>query len=138
MDGNQQILPVDKKAMKIPADGSSPHLIAGRCSNCGSYFFPKKELCPSCFDQGQVEEVPLNGQGKLLSYTVVRRGLGSKRLPYGLGYIQVPWNLIVFAQLTDCDLDHLAIGMNMEVVFEEEEEEGRKILIYKFRPMKEK
>jgi len=138
MSEERSVFPVDKNVIAISPDGSSPHLIAGKCSNCGRYSFPKKEICSSCFDQGQVEEVPLNGRGRLATFTIVRRAPGNRKLPYGLGYIDVPWNLRVFAPLTECDLDRLTIGMDMKVVFEEEEaEDGRKWIVYKFRPVEE-
>lgn len=136
MNEGQRVFPIDKNVMVLPPDGSGPHLISGRCSNCGKYSFPKKEICPSCFDHGHMEGVPLNGRGKLSTFTIVRRAPGNRKLPYGLGYIDVEWNLRVFAPLTGCDLDRLKIGMEMEVVFEEEEaEEGRRWMVYKFRPV---
>jgi uncharacterized OB-fold protein len=138
MSKDQNIFPIDKNVMVVSPDGSSPHLIAGRCSSCGKHFFPPKKICPSCFDHGQIEEIVLSGRGKLSTFTVVRRNLGNKKLPYALGYIDTSWNLRIFASLTDCDLDRLTIGMDMEVVFEgEETEEGRKWITYKFRPVKD-
>jgi len=137
MDSNRAVLPIDKNAIGISPDGSSPHLIGGKCSRCGGYFFPKREICPSCFDKGEIKEVALRGQGKLSTFTVVRRGLGSKKLPYALGYIDTPERIIIFAPLTDCDPERISIGMDMEVVFgEEEAEEGRTWITYKFRPVK--
>jgi uncharacterized OB-fold protein len=121
--------------MVLPPLNEKPYLIAGRCSACGRAFFPKKEICPSCFDKGGIEEFPLSPRGKLATFTIVRRSLGAKKLPYALGYIETPENLRIFAPLEGCDFDRLTIGMEMEVVFEEEEgEEGRKWMTYKFRP----
>ena len=137
MDLNRAVLPIDKNAIGLSQDGSSPHLIGGKCLRCGGYFFPKREICPSCFDKGEMREVALGGQGKLSTFTVVRRGLGSKKLPYALGYIDTPEKIIIFAPLTECDPERISIGMNMEVVFDEEEaEEGRTWITYKFRPAK--
>ncbi len=137
MDLNRAVLPIDKNAIGFSQDGSSPHLIGVKCLRCGGYFFPKREICPSCFDKGEMREVALAGQGKLFTFTVVRRGLGSKKLPYALGYIDTPEKIIIFAPLTECDPERISLGMDMEVVFEEEEaEEGRTWITYKFRPVK--
>ncbi len=127
--------PILTGIMVLPPVSEKPYLVAGKCSACGRTFFPKKEICPSCFDKGEIEEIALSPQGKLVTFTIVRRTLGTKKLPYALGYIETPENLRIFAPLAGCNLDHLTIGMEMEVVFEEEElEEGQKCIIYKFRP----
>jgi uncharacterized OB-fold protein len=135
MEKINQVPPILLGIMVLPPVSEKPHLIAGRCSTCGRTFFPKKEICPLCFDKGQIEEIALSPRGKLATFTIVRRSLGTKKLPYALGYIETAENLRIFAPLGDCDLDRLKIGMEMEVEFEEEElEEGRKFIIYKFRP----
>jgi hypothetical protein len=137
MDLNRAVLPIDQNAIGISQDRSSIHLVGARCSRCGRHFFPKREICPSCFDQGEMAAVALEGRGKLATFTVVRRSLGNKKLPYALGYIDIPENIRIFSSLTDCDPERITIGMDMEVVFEEEEtEEGRTWITYKFRPVK--
>ena len=136
MDSHRAVLPIDKNAIGLSQDGVSPHLIGGKCLRCGGYFFPKREICPSCFDKGEIKEVGLGGRGKLSTFTVVRRSLGNKKLPYALGYIETPEKIIIFAPLTGCDPERISIGMDMEVVFEEEEiEEGGAWIVYKFRPV---
>jgi len=136
MEKINQVPPILPGIMVLPPVSEKPYLVAGQCSNCGKTFFPKKEICPSCFDKGEVREIPLSQRGKLATFTIVRRSLGAKKLPYAMGYIETPENLRIFALLEDCDFDRLTIGMEMEVVFEEEElEEGRKVTIYKFRPV---
>ena len=136
MEKINQAAPILPGIMVLPPGSEKPHLVAGRCSNCGKSFFPKKEICPSRFDKGEVREHPLSQRGKLVTFTIDRRSLGAKKLPYALGYIETPENLRIFAPLEGCDFDRLTIGMEMEVVFEEEElEEGRKFTIYKFRPV---
>ncbi len=135
MEEKRKVPPILPGIMALPPVSKKPYLIAGRCSTCGRTFFPKKEICPSCFDRGEIKEIALSSRGKLATFTIVRRSLGAKKLPYALGYIETPENLRIFAPLADCDLDHLTIGMEMEVVFEEEEgEDGQKRMTYKFRP----
>lgn len=51
--------------------GETPHLIGTRCSNCGTYYFPKLEtFCrnPDC-ESAQFETVELSRTGKLWSFT---------------------------------------------------------------------
>lgn len=52
-------------------DGETPHLLGSRCTECGSYYFPKLAgFCrnPDCASE-KFEEVPLSRTGKLWSYT---------------------------------------------------------------------
>jgi uncharacterized OB-fold protein len=136
MDEVYQVPPILPGIMVLPRVSERPHLVAGKCSKCGRTFFPKKEICPSCFDEGEVREISLSPRGKLATFTIVRRSPGGKKPPYALGYIETPEHLRIFAPLEGCDFDRLTIGMEMEVVFEEEElEEGRRVTIYKFRPV---
>jgi uncharacterized OB-fold protein len=136
MEEIYKVPPILPGIMVLPPLSEKPYLVGGRCSTCGRTFFPKKEICPLCFDKGEVREIPLSPRGKLATFTIVRRSLGAKKLPYALGYIETSENLRIFAPLEGCDFDRLTIGMEMEVVFEEEElEEGRKFTIYKFRPV---
>ena len=126
-------VPIDIRAVKISADGY-PSLIGGRCTACGKYFFPRKELCPACFDKGRVEEVTLSNHATLVTYTVVRRAL-NRKVPYAMAYLRLPEGVMLFAVLTGIDVDKLAFGMEMEAVFEEEEINGRNMVVYKYRPV---
>ena len=129
--------PIMDGIMVLPPSSKVPYLLAGRCSKCGRTFFPKKEICPDCFNLSTVEEIALSPKGKLASFSIVRRSLGPKKTPYALGYIDTPEQVRFLAPLTDCDFDELRIGMDMEVVFEEESgDDGSQIVIYKYRPVK--
>lgn len=132
----REACPIIDGIMVIPPLGKAPYLVAGRCSNCGKAFFPQKKICPLCFDQGRIEEIALTGRGKLSTFTVVRRAVWHIQVPYAIGYINTPENIMIFTRLTDCALDHLTIGMEMEVVFEEAKgEKGQNFITYKFRPV---
>jgi uncharacterized OB-fold protein len=56
--------------------------------------------------------------------------------PYGVGYVELPGGVRVEGRLTENDPAKLAIGMNMEVVFEpyRTEENGDEIISFFFRP----
>ncbi len=137
MESKPTALPIDRNAIAASPDGFSYHLMGGRCSRCGAYFFPKREICPSCFDLGEMTSVALQGRGTLSTFTVVRRSLGTKKPPYVLGYIDTPEKIRIFASLTDCDPERITIGTEMEVVFnEEKDEQGRPWITYQFKPRK--
>ena len=127
--------PIMDGIMMLPPLSEDPYLLAGRCSKCGRTFFPKKEICPNCFDTGLINEIALSSEGKLASFTVVRRSLGTRETPYALGYIETPEQIRLLAPLTNCRFEELRIGMDMELVFEvERTEDGNLVVIYKYKP----
>lgn len=134
MIANSDIAPIDRNAIEICPD-STPRLMGGKCSSCGKYFFPYRELCTDCFTKGRVERVSLGPYGSLLSYSVVRRAPG-RDVPYAIGYISTSENLVVFAPLVDCDIEGLVQGMRMELVFQQKRDrEGREVLVYGYKPI---
>jgi uncharacterized OB-fold protein len=131
--------PVMDGIMSLQPSNGGPVLLGGRCSHCKMTFFPKKEICPDCFDTGRIDVVALSSKGKLATYTVVRKGLGSKKAPYAIGYIDTPEQIRLIAPLTGCDFGELRIGMEMEVVFENETgDDGMPVVVYKYRPLSER
>lgn len=135
MEKGQEIVPIDKAAIRpLPGENQGWCLIGGRCLSCGRYFFPKREICPQCFDRGRVEETVLSCKGILVSYTVIHRAI-DKNVPYAVGYVKVPENMVIFAPLEIREFSDLSIGMEMEVAFSEEETADKlKWMVYKFRP----
>ena len=112
-------------------------LMGTRCKACMKVFFPKKEVCPNCFD-GELEEVPLSKSGILHSFALSVMGPPDIEKPYVVGFIDLPENIKLFSILTECDPwdKVLKIGMEMEMVIEKikQDQDGNDILGYKFRP----
>jgi uncharacterized protein len=116
-----------------------PALLANRCINCGATFFPKRFLCPTCFEEGDMEEVRLARQGTLYACTVIHRdsptGISA---PYAYGYVEIPANKVrVFALLTGSDPMSFHPGQEVELVVEpiRTDSEGKQIIGYKFKPV---
>lgn len=129
--------PIIEGIMILPPEVEVPHLVAGKCLQCGRISFPKREICSNCFDSGKVEAIKLGHKGTLNTFTIVRRSLGPKKTPYAIGYIVTPENVRLLAPLTECNFDDLKIGIDMELVFEEEPgDEGNLAVVYKYRPMR--
>ena len=131
-------IPFREGAFVIPSSPSEkPHLIGCRCQNCGTHFYPRRRICLNCQKQG-MEDVLLSNEGTLDTYTVFRQApaSGIMKPPYAVGHIELPEGVIVTSILTDCDIESLDIGMDMEMVLEEvtKDEEGNGIIAYKFRP----
>jgi len=84
--------------LEVPEDGSPPFLKGYRCKKCGQLDFPKVSPCPNCWGE-EFEMVPLSRRGKLYAYTDVFIGQQGMKTPYIFGYIDLPENLRIFAQL---------------------------------------
>ena len=114
-----------------------PRLVGSRCESCRAVFFPKKQVCPKCFD-GELRDVPLSRVGKLHSYALSVLGPPGIEKPFVVGFVDLPEGIKLYSILTDCDPwdDVLRIGMEMEMVVEKikEDEQGLDIMGYKFRP----
>ncbi len=84
--------------LEIPEDGSPAYLKGWRCKECGQLNFPKLMLCPNCWGD-EFEMVPLSRTGTLYSCTDIYIGQLGMKTPYIFGYIDLPEDLRVFAQL---------------------------------------
>jgi uncharacterized protein len=90
-------------------------LEGSRCETCDGTFFPGREFCPHCLDDGAVVPARLSQRGTLYSFSIIHAAAKGFRAPYAVGYVDLPENVRVLAQITNWqDLD-LSSGMTMEV-----------------------
>lgn len=121
------------------ADRQRPALLANRCNKCGKSFFPKRNLCPDCFEDGNLEDILLDKRGIIYASTVVHvtSPVGIKA-PYAYGYVEIPKNQVrIFALFTGSDPPSFIPGQEVELVVEPvwENNRGQKIIGYKFKPI---
>jgi uncharacterized OB-fold protein len=116
-------------------------LIANKCSSCSTIFFPPKEACPYCRRKsiGKMQELQLNGKGEIITYTIIHVAPEEfeKQVPYIIAIIKLNEGPNITAQIVDCDLEHIKIGMNVEQTFRKIQEDGYTGAIhygYKFKP----
>lgn len=119
--------------LEVPADGGTPYLKGYRCKACGQLDFPKLDLCPNCWSE-EFEVVPLSRRGKLYSYSDIFVGQAGMKPPYSFGYIDLPEDLRIFAQLEglpntfECDEEvELMVGPIRD------NRDGVPLVSYKFR-----
>jgi len=113
-------------------------LIGSKCSKCGAVRYPPRIICPKCHSE-ESEEVQLPRVGKLVSYTIIRKGPNEFKgqEPYAVGLIDLVNGVRVLSQLTDLSLGDIRLGMELEATlrrYREDSDEG--IILYgiKFRP----
>ena len=137
---DKQIIPVEQGLFTLPgsSEGNS-HLIGTKCRFCGATFFPKRVICGKCF-KDKVEDVVLSWKGKITTWTTIWLSPpGYKgKVPYVLGEVQLPEDVIIRTHFTSVDPHKPAIniGDEMEMVIEKvyENDEGNDVVCYMFRP----
>ena len=90
--------------------GGEPHLLASRCNRCSAYFFPKRVICPNCFDEDTLEEVFLSNVGTIYTYCVVKAAPKGFDSPYILGYVDLPEGVRIFSMIESEDPETLKVG----------------------------
>ncbi len=129
-------LPLKSYLFKMPDEpGKQPYLTAGKCKECGTYFYPQRAICLNCSAEG-MEEVPLSGRGKVYTYTIARQQLPGAfvQVPYAVAIILMEEGCQIHSVVTE-DWENLDVDMDMEVYFEKvaENPEGNDLIAYKFR-----
>lgn len=136
-------VPIAEGLFTWPSD--NPALLGSRCKQCGIVAFPVAESCMACSGQEvEVEELPR--RGTLWTWTVQQfmpkspydSGETPETFkPYGVGYVELPGGVRVEGRLTENNPDKLAIGMEMELLFDtyRTEENGDEVVSFFFKPV---
>ncbi len=108
------------------------NLVGARCGNCNKILFPPRYICPFCRRMGKLEPYRLKRRGKVLSYTVAHVAAEGfeDQVPYVLAIIELEDGPRLTAQITDCNLDEIKIGDEVEIVFRRMGEESQDGVIY--------
>jgi len=139
-----ETVPIAPDLFEERADG--PCLLGGRARADSRLVFP----LPRGAGAEQFERVALGRSGSLWSWTVQRFRPKSPPyagppeseafMPYAVGYIELPGELIVESRLLVEDFAQLRLGLPMELVIEPftRDAEGRTLATYAFRPQRAK
>jgi uncharacterized OB-fold protein len=110
-------------------------LIAQRCAGCQQVRQPPGPFCPRCRST-DYDWLPLSGRARLYSYTIVRHALIPMLRPHlpmaiaVLEAVDAP-SVRLVANLVDLDVADVAIGMELEIVWEDV---SPGVTVYRFRP----
>ena len=95
-----------------------------RCQACGYWLHPPAPRCPSC---GGFEIAPdeVSGLGEVFSFTVNHKSWDGSTEPYVIALVSLPEQegLRLTTNIVGCEPDAVAIGMQVQVVFEEHDGE---------------
>jgi len=118
-------------------DSGRVRLVAGYSKESDNWTFPKYLADPVSFSD-DVEEKMLSPEGKLHSFTVVRRSMPEFPVPYALALVDFPEGVRVMAQVEIDDPEDLKIGQKMGVTVGrvKKTKDGKDVKSYKFYPVK--
>ena len=122
-----------------------PALLGSRCQQCGFATFPAALSCMACSSE-DVDIVELPRRVTLWTWSVQQfmpkspyhsNETPETVKPYGVGYLELPGGVRVEGRLTESDPEKLAIGMEMDVVFDtwRTEDNGDEVISFFFKPV---
>lgn len=102
-----------------------------RCSNCGSFFFPPRSLCPKCRRKGTIVPYKFKGTGEVVTYTTVYQAPknNNRQTPYTLAIIALDEGTRMLSEVI-CEPAQISTGMRVRAVFRKLGEEGERGIIY--------
>jgi uncharacterized OB-fold protein len=101
------------------------------CNRCGARFFPPAPACISCLSV-DVGWRPSAGQGRVYSFTVMHRApFPGFDVPAILAIVELDEGYSMITSLVECQAREVAVGDDVEVVFERQ---GDDIDLPLFRP----
>lgn len=120
-------------------EGTKPALLGSHCKKCRRTFFPRRELCPDCFDEGEMEPKRLDSRGVIYSSTVVNiPSPAGIKPPYAYGYVDITADKIrIHSLLEGADPASLAPDKEVELVIGPimVNKQGQQVIGYKFKPI---
>lgn len=87
-------------------------LLIGICNACIQPYFYPRPLCPFCFSS-DTDWVEASGKGTLYTFSISR----TAKVPYAIAYVTLDEGPSMMTNIVDCDLDRLACGQSVSVVF---------------------
>ena len=131
---------LSRRPKPLPDGDSEPFWSAARerrlvmqfCIDCDNWTFPPKPACPSCL--GGLEWRQTGGTGTVYSYCVAHMNfVPGYKAPYAVAWIAMDEqdDCRLNANILDCEIGDVQIGMPVEVVFEER---GDNVVVPQFRP----
>ncbi len=120
------------------------NLKARKCELCERVYFPPREACPYCRRKSmdKMKDIKLSGRGEVLTYTIIHVGPEAfeEQVPYPIAIIQLEEGPKVTAQIVDCNIEDVHIGMKVKSTFRKIQQDGSTGAIYygyKFKKVEE-
>jgi hypothetical protein len=98
-----------------------------RCRGCQQVHWYPRALCPFCFSSDTVWEQG-SGRGTIYSFSIMRHA----PQPFVVAFVTLQEGPTMLTNIVDCDVDAVAIGQAVEVVFKPTSGGAQRIPV--FRP----
>ena len=124
---------VDPETQEFWDAARDGRLLLRRCNACGEASFYTRRFCPSCWSADVAWE-QASGQAALYTWSVVHANdlpPFGERVPYVAAIVDLAEGPRMMTNVVECDFDALAIGMALEVTFEERTDD---VTVPVFRP----
>jgi uncharacterized OB-fold protein len=109
--------PMNAEAEPFYAAAREGRFMLKRCADCGKTHWYPRAVCPHCFSSA-TEWVQGSGRGVIYAFSPMRR----VDPPYTLAYVTLAEGPTMMTNLVDCDVDALAIGQSVKLVFKPSED----------------
>ena len=111
-------------------------LVVQRCTGCGTYRFPAREICSECLSN-KSEWVPVSGKGEVFSFNVMHQVYHpgfAEEVPYAVVVIKLAEGPKMISNLVGVKPQEVKIGTRVRVVFEDITDE---VSLPKFAPVRD-
>ncbi len=110
-------------------------LVGFECESCHRILPPLSIVCYYCYGE-EIKKIALSRRGKLYSYTIVYQPYKQFRVPFALGFIDLPEGIRIFSPLKEREGKPFQVGMDVELVVEKLwDENENQIIGPKFQPI---
>ncbi len=112
------IQPWTKEFWKATQQGK---LLVQHCKDCNSKIFFPKKVCPECWSEN-LNWIESTGKAKVYTYTEMIDMVEPKfmaDLPYIIAMVDLDEGIRMTTRIVNCKSEDVAIGMDVEVVFQE-------------------
>lgn len=107
------------------AEAKAGRLAFQRCLDCSAHIFYLRSACPECLSE-RLELATSSGRGVVHSFTTLHIA-GNKafadEVPYTVVLVDLEEHVRVLADLDGVDPEEVAVGMEVEVFFEDVDDE---------------
>ena len=104
--------------------GEHNQLLICRCQDCQYYVHPPVNFCPQC-ESRDVKPEAVSGKGVVTSFTINhKQWMPSLKVPYAVALVSITEqeDVRLVCNIVNCDVDAVQMGMNVEVLFEQNED----------------
>lgn len=103
-----------------------------KCADCGVFVHPPRPMCPHCQSLNK-QWAPSSGKGEIYSFVTVAFPNASYpgiKVPYSVILVEMDEGVRVVSNIVDVEPQDVRIGMPVEVVYDDVDEE---LTLFKFR-----